>query len=663
MQQTHQGILVHHLRSLFPGQEICENARKTSQIKSHANSSHYLELDVWFPKLNLCFEFQDEYHFVQVWYKHAPISHTHKADSYKRHLASQKGLRLIPIPCWWDGTLARLQSSIAFECPDLGLIEETPISLNPPLDFFQVSGITGVGELMLASFPMDSDIIRRHHWWLGEKYDGIRCCWNPTLRKLYSRAGNELLSVSSLVSTLPPIFVDGEIWAGRGHFTHTITFIKSFSNCTLWDLFRLVAFDSPSSCETFEERYARILDIPREHSFLILAPRLLCKRAANVYMLHDIVTENEGEGIILRKKGSLYEPGRSLSLLKMKRNPEEHEGIVLEIRSYSIVIELPTGATFEVPSENVQVSPSIGDIVTFSYDLSTHKTHSIPTNIQVFRIRADLTWKDVVKQYVHESSQKNAHMILKSAGDLRLLDPKPLDENNLALENVSNVWSKPDNRRSFFEKYAQENKFNPLIPTNWYAQSKAKILSTQGAKSVLNYHGHSISRAITDLFPEIGLKPKLWIRSLWKDPKVRRKFFEKYAKENAFDHLNAEHWYSQSKNKILATKGAETIVKFHRNDVATAVRDLFPEIGLKPSLWTYSSTWKDPRNRRKFFEKYAFDHGFDPLNLAHWYQHSRAQLLSCKGTSRIIKYHKHSVLQALRDLFPEFLTRHKESVP
>ena len=30
---------------------------------------------------------------------------------------------------------------------------------------------------------------------------------------------------------------------------------------------------------------------------------------------------------------------------------------------------------------------------------------------------------------------------------------------------------------------------------------------------MMNYHGHSISRAIVDLFPEIGLKSKLWTRT------------------------------------------------------------------------------------------------------------------------------------------------------
>lgn len=36
-------------------------------------------------------------------------------------------------------------------------------------------------------------------------------------------------------------------------------------------------------------------------------------------------------------------------------------------------------------------------------------------------------------------------------------------------------WSSVENRRNFFEKYAKENKFDPLLPENWYSQSRANM--------------------------------------------------------------------------------------------------------------------------------------------------------------------------------------------
>jgi hypothetical protein len=40
-------------------------------------------------------------------------------------------------------------------------------------------------------------------------------------------------------------------------------------------------------------------------------------------------------------------------------------------------------------------------------------------------------------------------------------------------------WDKSAERRHFFEDYAKENGFDPLIPDNWYSQSRDKIMSTK----------------------------------------------------------------------------------------------------------------------------------------------------------------------------------------
>lgn len=48
--------------------------------------------------------------------------------------------------------------------------------------------IPNVGDLMLASFPpqsLSAGISPLNPWWMGEKYDGIRVCWNPEYQKLY----------------------------------------------------------------------------------------------------------------------------------------------------------------------------------------------------------------------------------------------------------------------------------------------------------------------------------------------------------------------------------------------------------------------------------------------------------------------------------------------
>jgi hypothetical protein len=82
-------------------------------------------------------------------------------------------------------------------------------------------------------------------------------------------------------------------------------------------------------------------------------------------------------------------------------------------------------------------------------------------------------------------------------------------------------WMDAANRRKFFENYAKEQRFDPLISENWYSQRKENIMARkvfkhnkikkakitviylQGAFSVVSYYKCSLSNAIMSLFPEV----------------------------------------------------------------------------------------------------------------------------------------------------------------
>lgn len=49
-----------------------------------------------------------------------------------------------------------------------------------------------------------------------------------------------------------------------------------------------------------------------------VAPRVLCKDQKHLLKMVEGIIDHAGEGVILRKRGSFYEHGRSSSLLKMK---------------------------------------------------------------------------------------------------------------------------------------------------------------------------------------------------------------------------------------------------------------------------------------------------------------------------------------------------------
>jgi hypothetical protein len=86
------------------------------------------------------------------------------------------------------------------------------------------------------------------------------------------------------------------------------------------------------------------------------------------------------------------------------------------------------------------------------------------------------------------------------------------------------------------------------------------------------------------------------------------------------------------------------------------------------TIYVYTASWSDIADRRKFFETYAREVGFDPYNPDNWYL---VQIKSMKvfffffffvvvsmansiqGAKTIAKYHDNSISGALIDLFPD----------
>jgi len=167
------------------------------------------------------------------------------------------------------------------------------------------------------------------------------------------------------------------------------------------------------------------------------------------------------------------------------------------------------------------------------------------------------------------------------------------------------------------------------------------------------YHNKSIAEALQYTFPEVDFdESKFSLLYLWEDKHKRREFFEAFAKANNFDPLDKESWYMQSRAKIASTEGALGIASYYRKrrSLAKALVDLFPDISLDANK-IFSMT--DTTYQRRFFEKFATERGFDPLNPYNWYSLHRNSILSVRGAFAIMSYHNQSIAQALQDLFPD----------
>jgi len=77
-------------------------------------------------------------------------------------------------------------------------------------------------------------------------------------------------------------------------------------------------------------------------------------------------------------------------------------------------------------------------------------------------------------------------------------------------------WHSEENRRDFFVKYATDNGFDPLIPTNWYSHPRGNIMAAKGASRVIHYHNDSVVQSLLELFPNTGLDKAKFSRQFYK---------------------------------------------------------------------------------------------------------------------------------------------------
>jgi len=67
-------------------------------------------------------------------------------------------------------------------------------------------------------------------------------------------------------------------------------------------------------------------------------------------------------------------------------------------------------------------------------------------------------------------------------------------------------------------------------------------------------------------------------------------------------------------------------------------------------------SWKEPENRRIFFDKYARSRNFNPLVAENWYSVSLNEIRQAGGRG-LLDHHKGSHIKALAKLYPELILK------
>jgi DNA ligase-1 len=213
-------------------------------------------------------------------------------------------------------------------------------------------------------------------WLESEKLDGVRAYWNGEM--LISRGGNVYQAPEWFVAGLPKIPLDGELWMGRGKFQATTAIVRRMVGGDEWVHIMYMVFDAPNIEGGFENRL-RFLETLSLPEYAMVHEHTVCDGKAGLRSRLKAVSEDAGEGLMLRKPDSLYEAKRSHTLLKMKTF-HDAEAVVIGYepgkkankgKTGALVVQIPNGKTFSVgtglSAKDRETPPPIGATITYSY--------------------------------------------------------------------------------------------------------------------------------------------------------------------------------------------------------------------------------------------------------------------------------------------------------
>ncbi|NOI57495.1 DNA ligase [Vibrio coralliilyticus] len=239
-------------------------------------------------------------------------------------------------------------------------------------------------------------------YWKSEKLDGIRAIWDGS--KLTTRNGKVIHAPDWFIKPLPSYAVEGELWAGRGKF-HIVqqTVLDKVPVEPSWKQIDFMLFDMPQAAGDYQKRYYNIrylvdsIDAPH----IKLVEHTPIRSEQELFHYLDNVSEQKGEGLMLRKVTSRYQAGRSSDLLKMKKH-QDAEGLVVGYKvgkgKYSgqmgaLLIQLDSGIEFYIGSgftdEQRRQPPKLGSIITFRYNGYTQ--NGIPKFARYMREKPEYT--------------------------------------------------------------------------------------------------------------------------------------------------------------------------------------------------------------------------------------------------------------------------------
>lgn len=218
-------------------------------------------------------------------------------------------------------------------------------------------------------------------YWISEKYDGVRGYWDG--RQLWTRGGERVHTPAWFTADFPAVALDGELWAGRGHFAQAVSTVRSQTpDDAAWRAMRFMVFDLPAEPGDFDHRLAMLRQLLSVAGapWAVAVPQQRIGSHAALRALLERTVQQGGEGLMLHRGQSLYRSERNDDLLKYKLYEDAEARVVALLpgqgkhagRLGALLVETGEGLRFKLgggfsDAERAQ-PPRVGDLVTYRYN-------------------------------------------------------------------------------------------------------------------------------------------------------------------------------------------------------------------------------------------------------------------------------------------------------
>lgn len=242
--------------------------------------------------------------------------------------------------------------------------------------------------------------VNLEEYWVSEKLDGVRAYWDG--EQLWSRGGHVYAAPDWFKAQFPRQPLDGELWSGRGRFAELSGVVRKVQPVDReWRQVRFHVFDLPKPETVFEQRYRQLerLVAGSDSPYLVLVEQRPVASHDELKAQLEAMVSAGAEGLMLKRRNSLYRAGRSDDLLKVKTHEDAEARVVGHVPGKgkyeglmgALKVELADGRRFRIGTGFTDADrgnpPAIGSMITFRYRGLT--ATGLPRFASFLRVRND----------------------------------------------------------------------------------------------------------------------------------------------------------------------------------------------------------------------------------------------------------------------------------